>query len=402
MKKWAWALVVVVLLGLAAACWAIPAERQTLQVDSEQVLIIRDSYGVPHIFADSERALCYGSGYAVAQDRLGQMEKYRRAARGTLAELVGSESVAHDQQVRQEGYTDAEYQEQVDRLDARYRAMLQAYADGVNAWMAEAKASGQLPALIKAAGIELEPWRPTDTAAIGAMMARRFGSGGGQELRVQQVYNGLKTRFGPDRAAAIFNDVAIAQDPYAPTTIPRGECEGAIPFYQPQAPAPRQALGSSEGLERAYAAMDWTRHAPMLAAHGITVRLGSYAWAVSPRRTASKAAMLVGGPQMGFDTPQIAHEVHLCGAGYNTMGMGFAGVPGVMIGINEHLAWTTTTAGSDVEDIFAEKLNPQDKYQYLHNGKWLDMTSRTELIKVRGQDPVTITVYRTVHGPVMS
>jgi len=380
--------------------WAAPPDRQTLEVRGKQVLIIRDDYGVPHIFADDDYALYYADGYAAAQDRLAQMEKYRRTAKGTMAEMAGPSFVAHDRQVRTDGYTEAEYQAQVEALPARYKLVVTAYADGVNAWLQEATQANALPAEITAAGITLQPWSPTDTAAIGAMMARRFGSGGGEELRAQQQLNSLKEKFG-DKAMGIFNDLAWSQDPHSPPTIHRGQGEGSIPFFDPKTTPKAGPQGSPAGLARAYAMVDWKQWEPLLAEHGITVRLGSYAWVVAPWRTASRNAMLVGGPQMGFTTPQIAHEIHLCGPGVNTIGMGFAGVPGVLIGMNDRLAWTTTSANADLEDIFAEKLNPRNKYQYWHNGKWVDMTSRTETIAVKGGEPVTISVYRTVHGPVL-
>ena len=394
-------LLLLLVLACASLAWTLPPDRQVLTVDGNQATIIRDGYGVPHIFADNERALYYADGWAAAQDRLAQMEKYRRTARGSLAEIAGPSALTHDRQVREQGYTEEEYQRQVDAVGPRYLALLQAYTDGVNAWMAEAKATGQLPAEVKQMGIELERWRNTDTAAIGGMMARRFGSGGGEELRAQQMYTTLKEKLGP-KADAVFADLAVAQDPFAPTTIPRGEGEGSVLFFQPKVTGRPLPAATREGLAQALTHTDWAQHEPMLASLGVTVRLGSYAWVVGPSRTASRAAILVGGPQMGFTTPQIAHEVHLCGTGMNTMGMGFAGVPGVMIGMNDRLAWTTTSADADLEDIFAEKINPQNRYQYWHNGKWVDMTSRTELIKVRGAEPVSMTIYRTLHGPVAS
>src|SRR5205085_6496740 len=128
---------------------------------------------------------------------------------------------------------------------------------------------------------------------------------------------------------------------------------------------------------------------------------GSYAIVVSGRKMAGSAPVLVGGPQMGFSTPQIAHEVHLSAPGLDVIGMGFAGVPGVLIGHNPRLAWTTTTGDADEEDIFVETLNPADPEQYWFNGAWRRMEKRVETIAVRGGAPVTDEVFRTVHGPVL-
>jgi penicillin amidase len=136
--------------------------------------------------------------------------------------------------------------------------------------------------------------------------------------------------------------------------------------------------------------------------YGLPTRWGSYAIAVAPKKSASGNAMLIGGPQMGFMTPQIAHEVHLVAPGLNAIGMGFGGIPGVLIGRNEHLAWSTTTGNGDETDIFVEELNPANKYQYKYKSEWKEMEKRTETIAVRGGAPVTQEVYRTVHGPVVS
>jgi penicillin amidase len=104
---------------------------------------------------------------------------------------------------------------------------------------------------------------------------------------------------------------------------------------------------------------------------------------------------------MGFSTPQIAHEVHLSGAGLNIIGMGFAGIPGVLIGHNDNLAWTTTSGLTDMEDVFVEKLNPANRYQYWFQGRWHDMERRTETIQVRDGKHEILEVCRTVHGPVL-
>jgi penicillin amidase len=154
-------------------------------------------------------------------------------------------------------------------------------------------------------------------------------------------------------------------------------------------------------LARAESTADLTEIRAYAERNGLFSRWGSYAWAVAPSRSASGNAILVGGPQMGFSTPQIAHEVHLSGAGLNIIGMGFAGIPGVLIGHNDSIAWTTTSGLTDMEDVFVEKLNPSNKHQYWFRGRWHDMECRTETIQVRDTKPEVIEVCRTVHGPML-
>src|SRR5262249_5090371 len=134
--------------------------------------------------------------------------------------------------------------------------------------------------------------------------------------------------------------------------------------------------------------------------HNLPGKWGSYAWLISPGKSLSGNPVLVGGPQMGFSTPQIAHEIHYSSGDLNVIGMGFAGIPEVLIGHNDYLAWTTTSGLTDMVDIFAEKLNPQNKYQYMYKGQYRDMEKRVEVIKIKGEEPRQIEIYRTVHGPV--
>jgi penicillin G amidase len=185
----------VVLLGVLASVQAITA--QVLQLDGEEIRIQRDRFGVPHVFANSERALFYGNGYAVAQDRLWQMERYRRDGRGEMAE-IDPKALARDRDVRKLGYTETERQQRFDQLTARHQLQIRAYIDGVNAWMTEAAASGRLPEGYSQNRIKPAPFRVTDSVATSDLMSQRFGSGGGAELRNQRYLNKLKNKFGTE------------------------------------------------------------------------------------------------------------------------------------------------------------------------------------------------------------
>ncbi|UCH34176.1 MAG: penicillin acylase family protein [Armatimonadota bacterium] len=403
--------VVVCVSALLTATSALGAEdekakfsTEAVTVDGHEVTIVRDSYGVPHVFADADEALYYGNGYAVAQDRLLQLEKYRRTATGNMAELMGEKFVESDRQTRLLGYTTDELQRQVDNLSPLYKLQVEAYTRGVNAWFDKVRAEGRVPKEFTEAGVELEPWRTTDTAAIGAWMARRFGGGGAEELKNLRLLGVLRERFGDD-ALKVFDDVLWLNDPGAPTTVWRGEGNPSPATKRHDGGVNLAWLpGNASDLAARRAVAEAELSPPMrerLAAAGIPTKWGSNAWVISAGMSASGNPLLYGGPQMGFSTPQIAHEVHLVGPEVNVIGMGFAGVPGVLIGHNEHLAWTTTSAVGDYSDVFAEKLNPDNKYQYMHNGEYTDMEKRVETIRVAGGDPVEMEIYRTVHGPVL-
>ena len=391
------------------------AELKTLSLTyrGEPVKIVRDAYGVPHIVARTLAAASYGNGYAIAEDRIGQMDLNRRAARGEMAELVGASAVAADKETRLDGYTEAEREAQFGRLSADLRAMIEAYAEGVNAYLKDAQASGKKRMAANypgaARGLDLatiRPWKVTDTVAIGQMMARRFGGDEGGELRNQLILTFLKSAL-KDEAYKIFNDALWRNDPASPTTIPPGE-DGkkwhGKPHWSSVNPTGPTGLTSPTGPTALLRAADVVSQRERLALAermGLMTKWGSYCMAVSATRSVTGNAMLVGGPQMGFRTPQIAHEVHLRTDDVNVIGMGFPGIPGVLIGHNAHLAWSTTTGVNDQTDIFVETLHPTDNKQYRYKGQWRTMDERTETIQVRGGEPVTITCYRTVHGPVV-
>jgi len=161
------------LLGILAS-GQVAAAQQVLQLDGEEIHIQRDRYGIPHIFANSERALFFGNGYAIAQDRLWQMERYRRDGRGEMAE-IDPKALARDRDVRKLGYTEVERQQRFDQLTTRHQLQIKAYIDGVNAWLAEATASGKLPEGYAQNQIRPATFRVTDSVAISDLMSQRFG-----------------------------------------------------------------------------------------------------------------------------------------------------------------------------------------------------------------------------------
>ena len=387
------------LLGILAVVQTAGGQ-QVLRHDGTEIRIQRDRFGVPHVFATSENALFYGNGYAIAQDRLWQMERYRRDGRGEMAE-IDPKALARDRDVRRLGYTEAERQQRFDQLTVKHQLQIRAYIDGVNAWMTQAAATGQLPEGYAQNQIEPIPFRVTDSVAISDLMSQRFGSGGGAELRNQRYLNKLRSKFNAEASQQIFDDLMWQNDPASPVTMVETAGQRA-PTDSPGATRPAPSPPYSEAsLASAESAADLTRIRAYAEQNGLLSRWGSYAWVVAPSRSTSGNAVLVGGPQMGFSTPQIAHEIHLSGAGLNIIGMGFAGIPGVLIGHNDYLAWTTTSGLTDMEDVFVEKLNPANRYQYWFQGRWHDMERRSETIRVRDSEPEVIEVCRTVHGPVL-
>ncbi len=395
-----------ILLAASAICALAAGQKvETLKLGEATVRILRDRFGVPHIYAPSLYGVFYGSGYAQAQDRLAQMEIYRRTAKGELAEIMGEDALEQDKQRRMLGYTEAERWEQFASLSPEEQLVLKAFADGVNAIIAQVNAGKRpMPQRLKDLGVtKLRPWKVTDTIAIAHMMAERFGSSGGEELRMMQLRLYLQLRFGA-QAMSVLNDLAWQNDPASPTTVQkdgtRGESRGMgkqqSRSFVPRPPSPVPLLEAVRIAEE-WDSIEWCKRL------GLFTRFGSYAMVAAPKKSATGNPLLVGGPQMATGTPSIAYEIALYCPKFEVRGMTFPGIPIVLIGMNRYLAWTTTSGAGDNVDIFVEHLSKESKYRYMHNGEWRPMERRVELIFVKGKDePVQVEVCRTVHGVVLS
>ena len=377
-----------------------------------EILIIRDDYGVPHIFADTKEGLAFGMGYAVAQDRLWQTDLYRRDAFGSLAEF-GLASINSDYNTRKLGYSKEELQEIFDNWiptqpEAKLKEMSLAYVDGLNAYINEAQTRLFVhgdPSMIPieylandGALLPIEPFTIADTTAIVVMMAWRFGGTGGGELGFASSLKALESMYDKETAWEIFNDNYPQVDPGAPTTIPgqgshypKGVVQSSIPtlpdniddIYQ-------EVIGNIESQTE------------MLASLGLPTKFGSDAWMIRPKKSLTRNAMQVGGPQMGQSIPQIVLEVGLHGAGINAVGMAMPHAPTILIGASDFGAWTSTTGSSDLIDTYIEVLNPLDHTQYKYNGVWKDMEVRTEIFYSAIEPTQEIEIYRTIHGPILS
>lgn len=368
-----------------------------LKVNGESVEITRNLYGVPRVKAHTLYGLFYGNGYAVAQDRMLQMDRFRRDARGTLAEIDGEPAVERDREARRMGYTGKELNLFFQQMPSEDREIFRAYAAGVNAWISKSGMSN--PSQDKKA---LEPWEVSDSIAVAIMMANRFGSGGGQELRNLQILQALIRKTGEKRAREIFDQFLWINDRFAPATL--GEVEVQAPAGLPPPAPPVPSAWKSLNpvlLERAAGRAAQAELLQYASRHALPDRFGSYAMVIGPAKSLTGNPMLVGGPQMGFTVPNISHELQLNGAGFNVTGMGFAGVPGVLIGHNETLAWTVTSGLTDLVDVFIEELDPDDPYRYRYQGEYRQMERRIEWINVKGAEALQVEIARTVHGPVL-
>lgn len=373
-----------------------------------RVTIIRDNYGVPHVFAKTKEGLAFGAGYAMAQDRLWQADLYRRSSFGNLAEF-GFATIQEDYETRTLGYSKEELLEIFENWEpsfpkAKLKEMTLAYVDGINLYISEALGDislmpiEYLPGVITPDGLPLEYFTVEDSTAIVVMMAWRFGATGGNELAYSARFQALNATYDEETAWDIFNDLYPQVDPGSEPTIP--DTGANYPKYLTRSCKPSLPNNIGEVYQQ-YEEFRMGR-IELLESMGLPTKFGSNAWMVNPWKSESGNAMQVGGPQMGHSTPQIVLEIGFHGAGINAIGMMMPHAPTILIGVSDYGAWTSTTGGSDTIDTFMEKVNPDNPTQYWYNGEWVDMEKRTETIygykKLWSEDRV---IYRTRHGPIV-
>src|SRR5262245_8622737 len=378
---------------------------------SGDVTILRDRWGVPHIFESGRGASdrsAYANGYAQAEDRLFERDILRRAGSGRLAEMLGPGYLLMDEVVRRDGYTAAERRRLFGRLAARDRRSLEAYRDGVNAFIAEVTADPRrLP--IEFGGVAPAPWKIEDSVAAAVLELLVEGANGGQEVLQADLLLDLLARFPETEARGVFDDLLWIDEPAAPTTIAAGDA----PARRANRDRIERFAPAQLDLVRTHAAAIRRAAASLRQEQGLMGGLGgqppfplglhrhaSNAIVVSPEFSATGHPILLGGPQTGLDVPSFFWEVGLHDGSYEAEGVIAPAGPGVLIGRGRNFALTLTSGIDDAVDTYVETLDPQDPGRYRFKGRWKRFERRLETFKVSGQSDVTIEVLRSVHGPV--
>jgi len=361
------------------------------------VEVIRDSYGVPHIYANTPHDLFFAQGYVHAQDRFWQMDFWRHIGSGRLTELLGESLLETDQILRTLGFARVA-QEELKSFDPTSLAILESYADGVNAYLdTHQGADISLEYLVlKAtnADYEPEPWEPLHSLTWGKVMAWDLGGNLDGEIEKALLLGSLT----PEQV----NDLVPPYPQDKPVIVPdfqvTGDAQEDEDLTQNQemelAPLARVVKGKLDVLENALGVRE--------------IGIGSNSWAISGDLTTTGKPLLVNDPHLGAQMPAIWYEVGLhCTSPidtcpYQVRGFSFAGVPGVIIGHNENIAWGFTNVGPDVQDLYIEKINPDNPNQYEVKGQWVDMELVNEKIKLPGGEEQPLTVRYTRHGPILS
>jgi penicillin amidase len=334
--------------------------------------VIRDRWGIPHIYAQTEEDLFFAQGFVHAQDRLFQMDAHRRVGLGRISEIVGPAGLPSDRFARIFGWPRAAAA-QVEGIlhEPDVLAMAEAYRDGVNAFMAQR----QWPVEYALLAFRPQPWRILDSAAWGTVLA--WGLSVNWETELMRV--ALIEQLGPAKA----DDLTPAYHDTYPTILPDSRVGARL----------------AAAMIKAYS--DVVEYLPLgeiPAGPGI----GSNNWVVNGQWTESGRPILANDPHLPPVFPTLWYENHLVGGRYNVTGFTMAGVPGVIIGHNEQVAWGITNAFPDVQDVYIERFHPDDPGRYEVDGQWVAAEITQETIRVRGRPAVTEQVIYTRHGPVIS
>ena len=381
--------------------------------------IVRDAYGVPSITGSSDYDAWWGVGYAVAEDRLFQLELFKRAASGRLAEILGPDYLDDDLISRRDYYTTPEIQAMGRRMPPALYHRVEAYRDGINAYISKVRSNPSLlPGEFAALGVQLTDWTAEDSLRVGVLLARTIPSGDGLELDNARALQSI----GPKA----FSKLLPLRTPGRISTVPRKE--GLFPSQPGR--TRKQERASYKRSQRFVKGLPLPPH---VTASASSVRRpliptgGSYMWAISrakfDRRGRVKKpgpAYLFNGPQLGFSIPELFVEFEVHSPTQRVRGVSAAGVPIVGIGHNANIAWGFTSGLSDEDDLYAERLTGTESYRF--KGKARQMDCRNETFQYRtpptdlpgtigqllgGQTgpPVgskTERICRTIHGPVQA
>ena len=353
-----------------AAAWhwlarrPLPRQRGTIELAGLEgrVRVRRDRWGVPHIEADARHDLYFAEGFVHGQDRLWQMDFYRRAVEGRVAEMAGAEGLPIDRLMRTLGMHRTAAREEA-ALDPALRAQLERFCAGVNA---AAEAAPALPFEMQLLRLEFKPWRPVDILGLGKLLAFGLSTNWERELLRADMLRAL----GPELTARL------------------------DPAYPAENPVVTQEAWNGDGLA-IVEQIDAVRRSMGLAAEAS----GSNNWAVSGSLSATGSPLIAGDPHLPPSMPGIWYQVGLQHGDRFVRGASLPGMPGVYMGQNNDVCWTFTNVMADVQDLFVERVEG-DTYRF--EDEWLPLEVVREEIPVKGSEPVALEVRITHHGPLVN
>ncbi|HEV7397759.1 MAG TPA: penicillin acylase family protein [Pyrinomonadaceae bacterium] len=371
-----------------------PAQSKTIQISglTGKVTVRRDERGIPYIEATNDKDLYFAQGYVAASDRLWQMDLFRRNARGQLAEIFGTAALDEDKRHRTLGLAQAAEAEAA-QAAPEVKELLSAYASGVNAYIQSIDAKSWPPEF-QLLQYKPTPWTPADSLLI----VKNFFEALSTTWRLDIMREGLAD-LPPAKRAALLPETSPLDVLVVGSDSKTKASTSNLPAYGDGLPA---------------AVLDEINHDAEVEARSLA-RIGLYAenlaasnnWVVNGKHTASGKPLLANDPHLAASAPPIWYMVHLSAPGMRVAGVTAAGLPGVVIGHNDHIAWGFTNVGPDVQDVYLEKFDPQNPKRYQTPSGWRDADIRHEEIKVRkgftdtSTDVVPLDVTVTRHGPIV-
>lgn len=390
------------ILALAGLLAGIPtgaaAQSDTLRLAglSAPVEILRDPWGISHIYAQNERDLFFAQGFNVARDRLFQLEIWRRQATGTVAEILGPRALQRDIGARLLAYR-GDLRRELNHYHPGGEAIIGAFVEGINAYVALTERDPDLlPLEFRLLGIRPGRWTPEVVISRHNGLYRNAGS----EIRMARMVE----RLGPD----LVKELLLLEPGDPDLTLPEGVnvalmSDEILELYN----AARAPLSfQREDLAAAYR-VDGASLAQLASALPAPVdeypiqNLGSNNWVVSGARTLSGRAIMANDPHRSIQLPSLRYWVHLVAPGWNVAGGGEPALPGVSIGHNEHGAWGLTIFSVDQEDLYVYETDPANPARYRYRGRWEEMRVIRDTIHAKGEAPVAVELKFTRHGPVL-
>ncbi|MEW4570776.1 penicillin acylase family protein [Tautonia sp. JC769] len=371
-------------LGVLVVSMMVGLSRPIGAAVEDRVEVLRDPWGVPHVFAETDEGAMFGLGSAVAADRAFQMHLTRRIMQGRLAETIGNQALDG----RRESTLDLDRKNRTfdwaraaDRvvagLDEETRGLLEAYCAGVNAAWSER--GDRLDPLFARYETEPEAWTPADCLLAWWHLGQFFATDGTRDLIAWRNRDRDRGRFDPAAIEPDDSAAVIQADAIDPAWLGRVRAylreQG---FELPDEGEPEPTPGGPEG--------------PSF----------SHAWAVGGERSTTGSTVLVSMPQTVVANPPLFYEWHVVGETFNARGIGVPGSPALLIGFTDRVAWGLTALGADQADLFRLQTSPDRPDSYAVDGEWREMEVREETILVKGGEPVTLTVRETHLGPVVT
>ncbi|KZN66277.1 penicillin acylase family protein [Pseudoalteromonas luteoviolacea] len=361
---------------------SLPQKQGVIRLEglTAPVKVVRDEHAIPHITAETDHDAFFSLGYLHAQDRLWQMNYKRRVAQGRLSEILGIDSLGADQSIRAFGLVRAA-ETALESLDEPAIKVLERYAAGVNAWIAEGHT---LPSEFYIFDTKPEPWTPVDSLLMIKLMSFNLGP----NYTIETNFDLLVKQVGLEKANEIVPNVN-AKNSKAIDIYAGSEADSGIQM---------SLLALNEQLQKEHKTAG-------------EVAVGSNAWAVSGEHTESGLPLLAGDPHLFIEMPSIWYLANIKGDRLHVTGATFPGTPLVFMGHNQSVSWGITNMFPDAVDVFVERVNPANQNQYEVDGEWVDMEVEEQLIYIKPDFPSFLTnpigpiewqVRRTRNGPLIS